>query len=197
LLTITIEAHIKGLIFDSDGTLVDTMPLHYLAWQEIMQARGAHFPEPLFYELAGVPSHKIAQILNEKFGYQLPPQETAAEKEALFLSSFLPQAKPIEPVLAIARKYKGRLPMAVATGGIRPVVQAAIKAIGMTDFFDAVVSSEDVRHGKPAPDTFLEAARRLKVEPAACMVFEDSDLGLEAAKRAGMVGVDIRPWLAR
>jgi beta-phosphoglucomutase family hydrolase len=196
-LSITIEAHIKGLIFDSDGTLVDTMPLHYLAWQEIVRAKNLLFPEQLFYDLAGVPSDKIVEILNEKFGYGLDPVETAAAKEALFLESYLPRARPIEPVLAIAKNYKGKLPMAVATGGIRPVVQSALKAIGMAGFFDAVVSSEDVQHGKPAPDTFLEAARRLKVEPAACIVFEDSNLGLEAAKRAGMVGVDIRPWLKR
>jgi beta-phosphoglucomutase family hydrolase len=194
---ITIESHIQGLIFDSDGTLVDTMPLHYLAWQEIAQSKNADFPEQLFYDLAGVPSDRIVEILNEKFGYGLDPKPTAAEKETLFLSSYLPRAKPIEPVIAIARQYKGRLPMAVATGGVSVVVNSALKAINMTGFFDAIITSEDVKHGKPAPDTFLEAARQLKVQPERCMVFEDSDLGLEAAKRAGMVGVDIRPWLKR
>ena len=89
------------------------------------------------------------------------------------------------------------MPMAVATGGIPPVVNFALKAIGMEDYFDTVVTSEDVEHGKPAPDTFLEAARRLNVEPQYCMVFEDSDMGLEASNRAGMVAVDIRPWIQR
>ena len=192
---ITIEPHIQGLIFDSDGTLIDTMPLHYLAWQETVQAVGSHFPEKLFYELAGVPSDKIAEILNEKFGYRLDPQQTAVEKERLFLESYLPKAKPIEPVVAIAKANKGQLPMAVATGGIPLVVQSALKVIGLENFFDAIVTSEDVANGKPAPDTFLEAARRLKVDPNACMVFEDSDLGLEAATRAGMAGIDIRPWI--
>ena len=192
---ITIEPHIQGLIFDADGTLIDTMPLHYLAWQKTVEVAGAHFPEKLFYELAGVPSDKIAEILNEKFGYQLDPQRTASDKERLFLESYLPKAKAIEPVVAIAKANKGRLPMAVATGGIPPVVQSALQTIGMDSFFDAIVTSEDVANGKPAPDTFLEAARRLKVEPTACIVFEDSDLGLEAAKRAGMTGIDVRPWL--
>lgn len=194
---ITIEAHIRGLIFDCDGTLVDTMPLHYQAWQELTLTRNAHFPEKLFYELAGVPSNKIAEILNEQFGYRLDPQKTAAEKEHLFLEKYLPQAKAIDSVVGIARQYKGQLPMAVATGGIPAVVRYALKAIGLADFFDAVVTSEDVKHGKPAPDTFLEAARRLNVEPEYCMVFEDSDLGLEAAQRAGMVGIDVRPWVPR
>ncbi len=194
---ITIEPQIQGLIFDSDGTLVDTMPLHHLAWQETVGAVGADFPEKLFYELAGVPSDRITEILNEKFGYQLNPKQTATQKEKLFLAKYLPRAKPIEPVVAIAKQYEGRLPMAVATGGIPLVVKSALKTIGMENFFDAIVTSEDVTNGKPAPDTFLEAARRLKVEPEYCMVFEDSDLGLEAARRAGMTGVDVRPWLNR
>ena len=192
---ITIEPHIEGLIFDSDGTLIDTMPLHYLAWQETVQAVGAHFPEKLFYELAGVPSDKITEVLNEKFGYRLDPQSTAAEKERLFLKRYLPRAKPVEPVVAIAKANKGRLPMAVATGGIPQVVQSALRAIGLENFFDAIVTAEDVINGKPAPDTFLEAARRLKVDPTLCVVFGDSDLGLEAAERAGMAGIDIRPWI--
>jgi len=192
---ITIEPHIQGLIFDADGTLIDTMPLHYLAWRETVQAVGAHFPEALFYELAGVPSDKIAKILNEKFGYHLDPQRTASDKERLFLKSYLPRAKAIEPVVAIAKSNKGQLPMAVATGGIPPVVESALKAIGLENFFDAIVTSQDVVNGKPAPDTFLEAARRLNVDPKACIVFEDSDLGLEGAERAGMTGIDVRPWI--
>jgi HAD superfamily hydrolase (TIGR01509 family) len=173
------------------------MPLHYLAWQDIVQSQSAHFPETLFYELAGVPSDKIVDILNERFGYSFNPKAMALEKEQIFMQRYLPQARPIEPVVAIARQYKNRLPMAVATGGILAVVSLALKAIGLSDFFDAVVTAEDVKHGKPAPDTFLEAAHRLKVEPAYCLVFEDSDLGLEAARRAGMAAVDIRSWVKR
>ncbi len=191
---ITIDSHIQGLIFDSDGTLVDTMPLHYQAWEEILAHYGAHFPEKLFYELAGVASDRIVEILNEKFGYTLDPKQTAAAKEALFLRNYLPHAQPIEPVIAIAKKYYGQLPMAVATGGVSTIVNTALQAIGLTGFFEAIVTSEDVTHGKPAPDIFLQAARRLKVDPAYCLVFEDSDLGLQAAQRAGMAGVDIRPW---
>ena len=192
-----VELYIQGLIFDCDGTLADTMPLHYLAWRETVQARDADFPEKLFYELAGVPSERIVEILNETFGYRLDPKQTAEAKEYLFLETYLPQAQPIEPVVAIARKYKGQLPMAVATGAVQAVVQLNLKAIGLADFFDTVVAADDVARGKPAPDTFLEAARRLKVAPRYCQVFEDSDLGLEAARRAGMLGVDVRPWLGR
>jgi len=192
--TLTVEPHVKGLIFDSDGTLIDTMPMHYLAWVEIIQAAGGEFPEKLFYDLAGVPSDRITEVLNEKFGYQLDPVETAARKEKLFVAKYLPGAKPIAPVIDIAEAYKGRLPMAVATGGIPPVVNKALKTMGKENFFDAVVTIKDVPRGKPAPDTFLEAARRIGVAPELCQVFEDSDAGLEAARRAGMVATDVRPY---
>ena len=134
-MTFTIESHIKGLIFDSDGTLVDTMPLHYQAWQKIAREQNFEFPEPLFYELAGVPSEGIAEILNEKYGYSLDPHQTAVAKEALFLEQYLPLAQPIEPVVALARQYKGKLPMAVATGGVGPVVRTALASIELNDFF--------------------------------------------------------------
>src|SRR5678815_319502 len=98
------------------------MPLHYLAWQDTLLTKGAQFPEALFYELAGVPSDKIVEILNGKFGYTFEPKGMALEKERIFLQRYLPQAQPIEPVIAIAKEYKNRLPMAVATGGILAVV---------------------------------------------------------------------------
>jgi len=193
--TFAVDSHVKGLIFDSDGTLVDTMPLHYLAWVETVGRYNAHFPEPLFYELAGVPSDKIVAVLNEKFGYNLDPETIVREKEELFIKKYLPQAQPIAAVVDIARAHKGKMPMAVATGGIPAVVNNALETIGLAGFFDAVVTAIDVEHGKPAPDPFLEAARRIGVAPELCQVFEDSDAGLEGARRAGMVATDVRPWL--
>lgn len=192
---ITIEAHIKGLIFDFDGTLLDTMPLHYRAWQEIVQAEGGNFPEKLFHQLAGAPNSKVIQTLNQTLGYHLNSKTISVKKEKLFVETYLPQAQPIAPVVAIAQKYKGQLPMAVATSSTPEVIGPALQAKGLDTLFDAVVTSRDVIHGKPAPDTFLEAARRLGVDPQGCMVFEDSDIGLEAARRAGMAGVDVRPWV--
>jgi HAD superfamily hydrolase (TIGR01509 family) len=192
-----VESHIKGLIFDWDGTLIDSMPTHYLAWRDTVRQLGAEFPEPLFYELAGVPSDRIVEALNQKFGYKLDPYVTATAKEALFMEKYLSQAVLIEPVMKIARDNKGRLPLAVATGGIPLVIGQGLANNGLEDFFDAVVTSEDVARGKPEPDTFLEAARRLGVEPQYCQVFEDGDAGLEGARRAGMVATDVRPALGR
>ena len=187
-----IEPHIQALIFDCDGTLADTMALHYLAWQETVQRFNGEFSEKLFYELAGASNAQIVAVLNETYGYQLDPEKAAYQKDERFLKH-LPQAKPIAPVVAIARDYKGRLPMAVATGGT-PVSPIRLAAIGLTDFFDTIVTSHDVAHPKPAPDIFLECARRLNVAPKYCHVFEDGELGIEGAKRAGMTVSDVRPW---
>lgn len=190
---IKVEPHVKALIFDCDGTLADTLPFHYMAWQETLQPRGKSFSREFFFETGGMHTAQIVSILNERFGYQLDLQQTTEEKEAHF-AKHAADVQPIEPVVAIARQHKGHLPMAVASGGIKPAINTILEAIGIADFFDTVVTSEDVDRGKPAPDTFLEAARRLKVEPNQCQVFEDSESGLEAARQAGMVATDIRPW---
>jgi len=163
-----------------------------LAWQEIIQAYGGEFPETLFYQTAGMHSSKITELLNEKFGYQLNPTQIAHDKEALFFEKYLRQIEPIHAIVEVAQRYHGILPMAVATGGIRRVATRILETIGVLDLFDTLVTAEDVIHGKPAPDTFLEAARRLNIQPELCHAFEDADLGIESAQRAGMSVTDVR-----
>lgn len=184
----------RAAIFDCDGTLAHTMPLHYRAWHATLAARGATMSEQLFYDLGGVPTAEIVRILNRKFGYGLPVEETAAEKEARY-EELLPQAPPIAPVCALARSYHGRYPLAVASGGLRRLVVRTVAAVGLDGYFPVICTAEDVARGKPEPDLFLHAAHLLAVPPTECVVFEDSDLGLEAARRAGMQAVDIRPWV--
>jgi HAD superfamily hydrolase (TIGR01509 family) len=106
-------------------------------------------------------------------------------KEGYFVD-LIPEVLPIEPVVALVRQFHGTAPMAVASGGHREIVIKTLDALGLTEFFETVVGMEDVERGKPAPDPFLEAARRLGVEPEACLVFEDSPTGIDAAKAAGM-----------
>jgi len=184
-----------ALIFDCDGTLADTMPTHYVAWTSMLTNHGIAFSEQRFYELAGMPSDRIVALLSEEGG--VPVTDIAAmvaTKEAIYLDS-IAAMKRIDVVCDIALRYRGLLPLAVASGGERAIVGATIAAIGLTDIFDAVVGAEDTELHKPHPDVFLEAARRLEVTASGCVVFEDSELGLEAAHRAGMTGIDIRPWL--
>jgi HAD superfamily hydrolase (TIGR01509 family) len=180
------------VIFDCDGTLADTMPLHYRAWAETLALSGAAMSEALFYELGGVPTEEIVRILNARHGYQLSVRETAVDKEERY-EALLPQAPAVRPVVALARSLCGQLPLAVASGGIRRLVDKTIAALDLTHCFQAIKTAEDVVHGKPAPDLFLAAATALGVPPDRCLVYEDSDLGLEAARRAGMPWVDVRP----
>ena len=175
-------------IFDCDGTLADTMPLHYKAWGAALCEHKATFPEALFYELGGMRTEAIVELLNERHGYRMPPAETARRKEEFYVE-MLAEIEPIEPVVAFAREVYGRLPMAVASGGLRHIVTRTLESLGILGLFDAVVCAEDYVNGKPAPDPFLVAAAKLGVEPAKCLVFEDTAIGEAAARAAGMRSV--------
>jgi len=167
------------------------MPAHYLAWRATMHHYGVEFSEDRFYQLGGVPTARIVAMLAEETGRSLDPDAIAHEKEHAYyqLSDHI---APVEPVLAVARQHRGKLPMAVATGSVRESAERSLRKIGVLDWFDALVTAEDVAHPKPAPDVFLEAARRLHTPAHRCRVYEDTDLGLEAARRAGMTVVDVR-----
>lgn len=188
---IPIPPHIRGLVFDCDGTIADTMPAHYRAWVAALGEYGVEFPEALFYEFGGMPTPRIIEILNERHGHNMPVLETAHKKEVIFEQT-LHEVLPIEPVVEVIREYDGKLPMAVATGGFRRIAERTLKIVGVWDKISALVAAEDVKHGKPAPDVFLEAARLINVDPKLCMAFEDATLGVQSATAAGMLVVDIR-----
>lgn len=182
----------KALIFDCDGTLADTMPLHWRAWQVVTERYKLHFPEDRFYALGGVPSRDILKMLGEEQGRELDPIAASKEKEAAYIP-FLSEVREIEPVVNIARENYGKIPMAVASGGIYPHINEVLTHLGIRHLFQAVVTSEQVTRQKPAPDIFLEAARQLGVAPEFCRAYEDTDLGLQAIRAAGMEAVDVRP----
>ncbi|HEY6166926.1 MAG TPA: HAD-IA family hydrolase [Verrucomicrobiae bacterium] len=186
----------KALIFDCDGTLADTMPLHWRAWQLVTERHGIQFGEERFYSLAGVPSRDILKQLAIEQGKSIDPLAVAYEKEEAFLNH-LDDVQPIHAVVEIAKAHHGKLPMAVASGGVQKIICLMLERLNIRPMFDAVVTSEFVKHQKPAPDIFLEAARRLGVEPQFCRAYEDADLGLEAIRGAGMEAVDVRLTLAR
>jgi HAD superfamily hydrolase (TIGR01509 family) len=172
-------------IFDCDGTLADTMGLHYDAWKMALEPHGADLPEELYYTWGGRPTREIVEALNEMQGLFMDPDAMVHHKEGLY-HTLLPEVTAIEPVVAFARSMHGKKPLAVASGGGRKAVTATLESLGLIPLFDAVVTSEDYVNGKPAPDPYLEAARRLGVDPAGCLVFEDTEIGRQSANAAGM-----------
>ena len=180
-----------ALIFDCDGTLADTMPAHYEAWVATMSRYGIDFAEDRFYSWGGWPTRLVAATLLKEAGLDADVEQIAVEKETLF-RRVLPSIRPIDPVVSVAREHRGQRPMAIATGGVRHIIESILQQIGVFDLFDTIVTSEDVTRHKPEPDVYLEAARRLSVHPERCLAYEDTEPGLEAARRAGMTCIDVR-----
>jgi beta-phosphoglucomutase family hydrolase len=175
-----------GYIFDCDGTLADTMPLHYRAWSRIVSELGGSFPKEQFYQLGGKPTAQILSLLRDEQGLNVGDVQKAAERKEQYFLELIDLVRPIEPVVEVARRWHGIKPMAVASGGFRRQIEKTLDALGIRSLFNTVVCVEDYARGKPFPDPFLEAARRLSVPPAECLVFEDSPLGVQAAQAAGM-----------
>lgn len=180
-----------ALIFDCDGTLADTMPTHYVSWQETLAPYGISFPEKRFWAMGGYTAEVIVLMLSGEQGIVVDVPQVAREKD-LSYARHLPSVRPVPEVLKIAQVARGRVPIAVATGGTREFCEEILRRIGVDGWFDAVVCAEDVPTCKPEPEIFLEAARLLNVEPPQCLVYEDTDPGFEAARRAGMRWVDVR-----
>ena len=182
-----------AILFDCDGTLADTMPAHYRAWLHVTKHHGILFDEDRFYALGGRPTRDILATLANEASIEIDLDHASEMKESAFLEQ-VKHVKAIDPVIAALRRAHGHVPVAVVTGGYRDVCEKILLQIGIREFFDCIVASEDTNRHKPHPDPFLEAARRLGVAPEGCLVWEDSDLGIEAARQAGMSWIDVRSF---
>jgi len=185
----------KALIFDLDGTLADTMPYHFQAWQKACKRFGIEMNTAFLQSYTGAPGWIIAEAVIEQNG--MTGKVTTDEIMQVKLDEFFTiqhLVTAIEPVAALARKYYGILPMAIGTGGHREAVEKTLEITGLRKYFDIIVTANDVNQHKPDPETFLRCADLLGVEPRFCEVFEDGDLGIEAARRAGMIATDVRGW---
>ena len=185
---------IKGLIFDCDGTLADTMTIHTHAWQETMKRFGHNCPVDFLQPFRGMPAEEIVIRFNRTFGTDFDVKAVSDAKNSMSYEK-LKTVKSIMPVAKIALDYRGKLPMSVVSGGTRKNVLRTLEAIGMADFFEAVITADDGFKPKPHPQMFIEAANQMHVVPELCEVFEDGDPGLEAARAAGMPFVDVRPFV--
>ena len=184
----------KAYLFDCDGTIADSMPLHYVAWNKTLSKWGCEFSEELFYAWGGMPVAEIIATLNKQQGLTMPVEDVSKLKEALYYE-VLPELKAVPEVLEHIEASHGHIPFAVVSGSTRESVTASLKLLGVLDKFDTMVCAGDYTKSKPDPEPFLIAAERLGVAPEDCLVFEDTEMGIQAATAAGMASVKIaQPW---
>jgi beta-phosphoglucomutase family hydrolase len=190
-----IKKGIKGLIFDLDGTLADTMPYHFEGWKKACIKYGVDIDTAFLRKHTGSPGWIIASEIIKKCGLDgtVTIDQIVEEKLDQFYK-VQHKVKPIKPVADIVRKYYRKLPMAVGSGGHREAVIRTLEITGLRKYFDIIVTANDVDNFKPHPETFLKCAELMNVDPAHIEVFEDGDLGIEAARMAGMVATDVRSW---
>ena len=190
-----IASSFKALIFDLDGTLTDSNPAHLEAWTRACKAFGLTYPREKFYFFAGLSSLAIAEDIIKMHGKQgiLSPEDLSDRKEKEF-DRLEDRVKIIEPVFSIVRHYYGKLPMAVGTGRRKSSAIKTMEHLGISRYFDILVTADDVVNHKPEPDTFLVCAKKMEVPPGDCLVFEDASRGLEAARNAGMEVFDVTFW---
>jgi beta-phosphoglucomutase-like phosphatase (HAD superfamily) len=184
----------KALIFDLDGTLSDSLPVHMATWNTLGETFGFIFEGQIFHEMTGMPTIAFAKRLIKDNNLSVTAEELVKLKQEAFWES-VGLIKPIDLVVQIVTQYHGKLPMSVGTGASRRSAMLQLDALGLTKYFDTVVTADDVTRHKPYPDTFLQCAAYMNVEPEKCQVFEDGIVGMEAARQAGMIITDVRPFI--
>lgn len=194
LMTLKVNEIARALIFDLDGTLSDSLPVHVATWNFVGEKYGFEFDPQIIYEMTGMPTIEFARRVISQYNLDADPHEIVQMKQQAFwkLAHLL---QPIEEVFEIVRSFYGKLPMSVGTGAGRKSAAIQLETLDILKYFDFVVSADDVTRHKPEPETFLECARLMGVDPQFCHVFEDGDLGIEAAKKAGMMVTDVRPFI--
>jgi HAD superfamily hydrolase (TIGR01509 family) len=184
-------------LFDCDGTIADSMPLHYVAWKKALGEWNCAFAEELFYAWGGRPTAEIIATLNEKHGLSMPVESVAHRKEEFYFQ-MLPELKAVPEVLEHIEAKHGRIPFAVVSGSARDSVTASLEVLKLLDRFETLVCAGEYKKSKPDPEAFLLAASRLGVAPKNCLVFEDTEMGIQAATAAGMASVKVpAPWERR
>lgn len=184
----------RALIFDLDGTLSNSLPVHMATWNKVGEIYEFKFDPQIMLEMTGRATIEFARRVVEQYGLSADPQEIVTLKQQSFwdMSELL---EPVNEIVSIVKKYYGELPLAVGTGASRKSTEVQLKELEIEDYFDVIVTADDVIRHKPNPDTFLKCAELMGVAPEKCQVFEDGDLGIEAAKTAGMMVTDVRPHI--
>ena len=184
----------KALIFDLDGTLSDSLPVHIASWHVVCGKLNCTFDERILVEMTGMPTLSFAQRIKKKNHLLIDAEEIVIMKQQEFWRN-INQIKPHDTVINLMKSAHGKIPMAVGTGASRQSALLQMIELDIDHFFEFIVTADDVDHHKPEPDTFLKCAQLLKVEPQYCQVFEDGELGMLAARKAGMLLTDVRPFV--
>ena len=188
----------EGLVFDCDGTLIDSMHFFWHSWSIVMPKYGIELSKKRFFSFAGIPvTDIISSLIEEQFadGTREKPsvEEIIKEKKVIVAEDKKTNPPGIIPcVVDIVKKYHGKIPMAVASSGTKEHVTEDLERNGLTGYFDAIITCEDVVNGKPAPDIFLLACKKINVAPEKCFGYEDADVGMQSLKSAGIHAIDVR-----
>ena len=186
------EGLFRAYLFDCDGTIADSMPLHYLAWKKSLAEWNCEFSEEIFYAWGGRPTAEIIAALNQQHGLSMPVERVARRKEEFYFE-LLPELKAVPEVLEHIEAQHGWIPFAVVSGSARDSVTASLEALKLLDRFDTLVCAGEYEKSKPDAEAFLLAAAKLGVAPMNCLVFEDTEMGIQAATAAGMASVKVPP----
>jgi len=187
----TIDPKAEALIFDLDGTLADSIPIHNACWHEVCKTFNYKYDEQLMFRMTGMPTRKFAEYIKNDSKCSISVDDIMKNKQTLFISK-IGTIKPIEKIVALVTQYHGKYPMAIGTGGGRKSVELMLNALGLRRYFDVIVTADDVENHKPEPDTFLKCAELMNVHPSKCQVFEDGEPGIKAARKAGMMVTDVK-----
>jgi beta-phosphoglucomutase family hydrolase len=190
---IKIPHQAKALIFDLDGTIANTMPNHFVSWRKAVVPYGIDFNASLFMQLTGMPRTATIEKLNEMFGTKMNPEIVGKVKEGHF-KTLVNLTKEIEVVTDVIRKYHNILPMSIGTGSTKNGAKKTMEVIGLENYFDIVITADDIINHKPHPETFLKCAQLMGIKPKDCVVFEDGILGMNAAEEAGMMVIDVNDY---